>query len=117
MYVSRLHARTLSCLQAFTLCHSSSLFSTACHISVKISRSYCSLFQFYFFLFYRTPHPFTNISTVDNLWQWLNEDFLDTLYWETWYNGEHVTEEKVSVPRIKLKHFFWGGVGLLELRS
>ncbi|XP_033639226.1 uncharacterized protein LOC117299811 [Asterias rubens] len=47
--------------------------------------------------FLQTPHPFTNISTVDNLWQWLNEDFLDTLYWETWYNGEHVTEEKKSI--------------------
>ena len=45
----------------------------------------------------RTDHPFTNISTMDDLWEWLQHDMIDALYWQRWYNGEPVQEEMVCI--------------------
>ncbi|XP_022082101.1 polycystic kidney disease protein 1-like 1 [Acanthaster planci] len=47
--------------------------------------------------FLETPHPFTAVSSVDELWSWMNGDLLDNLYWEKWYNAETVSEEKISI--------------------
>ena len=46
--------------------------------------------------FVKTAHPFDNLTTVDGLWYWLENDLLDTLYWDKWYNGQKVQEEQVG---------------------
>ena len=46
--------------------------------------------------FVNTPHPFTNISTVDELWHWMETDMVDVLYWDKWYNGQNVAADIVD---------------------
>ncbi|XP_038044344.1 polycystic kidney disease protein 1-like 1 isoform X2 [Patiria miniata] len=45
----------------------------------------------------QTPHPFTEVSSVDDLWSWMHGDLLDRLYWDEWYNKDTVVEEKNSI--------------------
>ena len=36
---------------------------------------------------------FSGISTVDDLWSWLEDDFVKGLHWNTWYNGGAVSTQ------------------------
>ncbi|XP_077978738.1 polycystin-1-like protein 1 [Glandiceps talaboti] len=47
--------------------------------------------------FVRTPHPFTGIQTISDFWTWCENDLLDGLYWDSWYNSQHVNEDKGAV--------------------
>lgn len=44
-----------------------------------------------------TPLSFGELQSVDNWWTWMETDFLDKLYWDTWYNGQPTDFDNVSV--------------------
>ena len=46
--------------------------------------------------------PFASISSVPDWWTWLQTDFIDTVYWDQWYNGQATTSaQKVLCFQIK----------------
>ncbi|XP_070567047.1 polycystin-1-related protein-like [Ptychodera flava] len=47
--------------------------------------------------FIRTPHPFTGIKSISDFWTWCENDLLDGLYWDTWYNDRVVDEDRGAI--------------------
>ncbi len=39
---------------------------------------------------------FTELHSYAAWWHWMQTDFLDKMYWETWYNGQHTDFNNVS---------------------
>ncbi|KAJ8024678.1 Polycystic kidney disease protein 1-like 1 [Holothuria leucospilota] len=61
--------------------------------------------------FVRTPQPFTEITSVDSLWHWMEGDLLDELFRDSWYNeqswdntlhGESFLLGKVSLRQVRV---------------
>ncbi|XP_071488265.1 polycystin-1-like protein 1 [Diadema antillarum] len=44
-----------------------------------------------------TPHPFSDVRTVDDLWAWLQEDMMDTLYQQRWSCQDPALDNSVSM--------------------
>ncbi len=55
--------------------------------------------HFHWFVFFRSGSiQFEKIKTVRDWWGWTQSSLLDTLYWDTWYNGQATDYHLVS-PR------------------
>jgi hypothetical protein len=43
-----------------------------------------------------TGNGFADIANMDNFWEVMEQPMLDSVYWETWYNGDNVSVDELG---------------------
>ena len=43
-----------------------------------------------------TGNGFSDMGSMDDFWSTMTEPMLDSIYWETWYNGENVSTDELG---------------------